>query len=335
MAVYEPYPFYLREVVLTAKKKTTYGGGALADAEFTYTARVNEGDLLATIGKEYHSDVSMAGKGHPWPTERQEIARELSISGSMQVDGFLAGWLTTLMLKKTTKTGVGPYTWTSIFEQTTRIAPVTDLYFKDTADILWKALDLVMTQLTISGGDRGPLTASFTLVGSGRHADDPLTATPALPTRALLLGSDTSILLGAPAAAAAIDIGRRRTWEISFNDGSYHRRAPGGGLYGVQANIGLQRCGVRVTIAAKAVDDLRTLMIADTLQELQINTNSGANAQLNVKFLNLKFPPRAPSIDNGEVVWSLEAGEQDILKGAGNLVEVVAINDEANHLVAA
>ena len=331
---YEPQPEYLREMLLTAKKKTTYGGAALADAEFTYRARFDFGQLYAMISKEFHSDLNQSGKGHPWPTAKQETSRDLVIGGTLEVDNFLAGWLTTLMLKKTTKTGVGPFTYTSIFEQTTRIAPVTDLYFADSADVKWKAQDLVMTELAISGDNSGPLSATFQMQGSGRHADDAVTP-PALPTRTLLLGSDTSILLGAPGGAAAIDIGRRHNWEMRFSDGSYHRRAPGGGLYAVQANIGLQRCGVRVMISAKDMDDLRTLMIADTLQELQINTNSGANAQLNVKFLNVKFPPRPPQSENGEVVWTLEAGEQDVLKGAGNLVEVVAINDEANHLVAA
>jgi hypothetical protein len=332
---YEPQPVYLREMLLTPKKKTTYAGGPLADAEFTYRARFDGDTLYAMASEEFRSDVEHAGKGHPWPTERQAIARDLVIGGAVEVDAFLAGWLTTLMLKKSTRTGVGPYTWTSIFEQTTRIAPVTDAFFKHTNDIYLKAEDLVMQRLRLSGSERGPLVAEFQLQGSGKWTDNDPVTPPALPTRTMLLGSDTAILLGAPGAAGAVDVGRRSTWEIEFTDGSYHRRAPGGGLVGVQANIGLQRVTGRVTFRAKDTDDLYTLMKAGTLQELQINTNSGANAQLNIKILNVKFPLRPPASDNGEVVWSLEFGEMDVLKPAGNLVEVVAINDEANHLVAA
>ena len=335
MAAYEPQVTYLRELLLSSKKQTAYGqAGGLAAGEFTYRARF-DGGIYATISKEFYSDLERAGKGHPWPTVRTEVQRMISIGGEIDIDDFLAAWLIAFMLKKVVTTGAGPYTHTCTFEQTTRQAPVTAIYCKDTADVFFRVRDLVMTQLTIRGGASGPLRASFQMEGSGQHIDGSVTA-PALPTPVYLMGQDTSILLGAPSSAAALDIPRLREWEVSFSDGSYHRRAPGGGLYGAQANIGLQRCGVRVMVAAKDTDDMRTLQLNDTLRELQINTNSGAAAQLNFKFPNLKFPPRPPQNDGIEIIWPLEAGEQDILKGSGlNLVEAVAINSQAPYLVGA
>jgi hypothetical protein len=328
---YEPQVVYVRELLLSPNKQTTFGT-AVPNANLSYRARF-DGGVYATIGKEYFSDLERAGKGHPWPTVRTEVMREITLRGQVDIDDFLAGWLPAFLMMKDAVSGVGPFTHALTFEQTTRIAPVTTVYFRDTAAILWKVTDLVMTSLQISGSERGPLQASFEMMGSGKHVDGSVTA-PALPTPVYLMGQDSDILIGAPAAAASIKE-RVRSWSVSLVSGGVQHRAPGGGLFSSFAKIGLQRATVQLAVAAKDTDDLRTLFINDTLQELQINTNSGAAAQLNLKLPNLKFKVQ-PSSDGLEVIQNLSADERDVLKGAAlEIFQATAINSQATFLVGA
>lgn len=325
-------PQLVHNVVLSHNKQTTFGAG-LGDGALLYRPRF-DGAAFARIAKDYFSDAELAGKGHPFPTQRQEVMRDSGFSLSGNLDAYLAGWVLAQVLHKVTTSGVGPFTHDFLFELVTRIAPVTTIYFEDTADIKYKMQDLVGVSLTISGSQSGPLQFSIELIGSGRHTDGAHGALPVIATQAYLLGSDTDVLVGAPAAAATIKE-RVRSWQVSFSSGATQHRAPGGGLFSSFAKIGLQRATVQLAVAAKSVDDIRTLHLGDTLQELQINTNSGAAAQLNIKFPNLRF--RAPQLaaDGLEQVWNLEAGEQDVTKGAGNYVEAAAINSQATYLVAA
>jgi len=75
-------------------------------------------------------------------------------------------------------------------------------------------------------------------------------------------------------------------------------------------------------------------MVNDTLQELQINTNSGAAAQMTLKFPNLYFKA-APQADKLEQVWKLDAAEGDVLKGAAlEPFQAVVTNSETAYLAA-
>jgi hypothetical protein len=330
---YEVQQVNLRNLVLSANKQNTYGT-ALGDAALTQRQRF-DGAAFARITKEFFSDIERAGKGHPWPTIRRETVRETGLGLTLDVTDFLAGWLFAFLMHKVVTTGAGPYTHTFTFEQTTKIAPVTTVYFEDTADLKFKVQDLCGVSLQLSGTDRGPLQAAIEFIGSGKHLDGAMSSLPALATPILLLGSDTDILLGAPGASGSIKE-RVRSWQVSLVSGVTQHRAPGGGLYASFAKIGLQRATVQLGIAAKSVDDIRTLFISDTLQELKINTNSGTAAQLNLAFPNLYFKIPQLAADGVEEVWNLAADEQDVMKGASlELFQAVAINSQPTYLVGA
>ena len=327
-------PHLVRNLVLSANKQTTFGT-ALLDASLTYRERQDPGAFVS-IPKQFYTDIERAGKGHAWPTLRQKTAQMTEAQINMEVDAFKAGWMLAQVLHKVATSGVGPFTHLFTFEQATRIAPVTTLYCEDTADIKFKVPDMCGVSLSISGGERGVLQAQLQMQGSGRVSDGAIGGLPALAAPALLLGSDTDILLGAPGAAASIKE-RVRSWSVSLASGAVQHRAPGGGMFSSFAKIGLQRATVQLAIAAKNVDDIRAaLHLNDTLQELQINTNSGAAAQLNIKFPNLYFQAPTLASDGTELIWNLTASEQEVMKGAAlNLVELTAINSQATYLVAA
>jgi len=326
---YVPQHVTLRNMVLGPKKQTTYGT-ALLDASLTRRLRFDQ-SAFAQFDKEYFSDGNLAGKGHEFPTVRTPISKDVKLSLGGDLDDFLAAWLLAFCMGNVVTTGVGPYVHTIKFEAANFIAPVTTVYGEDASAIKTKWPDLAVAQLKLSGGEKGPLQFSVELVGSGNFTDIAMGALPALPAPVYLLGSDTDILLGAPAGAVSIKE-RVRSWEVTLVTGVEQHRAPGGGLVSSFAKLGIRRATVSLTVAAKDTDDIRTLEVNDTLQELQVNTNSGTAAQLTLKFPNLYFRA-TPQADKLEQVWKLDASEADVMKGAAlEPFQAVVTNSETAYL---
>jgi len=322
-----------RRVVISANKQTTYGT-VLADGALTHNLRFEGRNFPAAPEKEYFSDAQLA-KGFPGASTRIEIQRRSSLQLSgLPVYDFLAGWLLAMAFGKVVTTGAGtPWTHTFTEDLSTTLAPVTTVYIEETADEKYKMQDVAIDSLRFSGGAIGPVLCDATLRGSGRHLDGSMTP-PALVDPVFILNNDADILLGAPAGATSIKE-RIRSWEINIGTPQEDYRHPGSGLYAGFHRRGDLSPSVKLAVAAKDTDDIRTLLISDTMQELQININSAAGAQLNFKFPNLKF--RGVGGEDGQyIVWNIEADESSIFRiGAAERVEVVVINGQATYLVAA
>ncbi|MGB9103118.1 MAG: hypothetical protein WCC59_00040, partial [Terriglobales bacterium] len=88
-------------------------------------------------------------------------------------------------------------------------------------------------------------------------------------------------------------------------------------------------------IETEGAAEPRTLMIANTLREVQINVNSGASAQLKAKFPNA-YVKTTPVMDGKYLAWQIDAGDQDLVKvGANEIIEATVINGQATYLVGA
>jgi hypothetical protein len=194
---------------------------------------------------------------------------------------------------------------------------------------------MAIVNLEISGGPSGDLQMTFTMAGSGRHVEGSVTL-PATATPIYLQGADTDILMGPQAAAVSIKE-RVRSWKVKIQSGIMLHRSPGGGLYVTFHKIGTtQRALLSMVVAAKDVDDIRTLLLNTTLQEVQINTNSGAAAQLNMKFPGVYFTGAPAGRDGDEIVWNLDADERGVIKsGASEIFQAVVINSTPTYLVGA
>jgi hypothetical protein len=332
---FEAQQYDVRLAAIGAKKQTTYGT-ALLDASITHKLRF-DGAAFFQIQKQYRSDLDRAGKLHPYATERQEIQRDTAFSFEQEVTDFFAGWLAAFACSKDTITGAGPFTHTCIFETSTNIAPVTSIYFEDTADVKFKAMDLAVGDIEISGSPTGPVKAKVNMMGSGKHIDGavPTINALALPTNIYLLGSDVDVLIGAVGAAASIKE-RVRGWTIKISTGISLQRGSGGGLFATMTKLGYPRITVSLQVDAKDVDDIRTIFLNDTIRELQINCNSGAAAQLNFTFKGLYFSAAQLGVDGNVEVWNVTADEQSVIKnGANEPLTIVAVNSvAASYLVA-
>src|SRR3954469_14467940 len=142
---FEPQHIRARKLTISDKKQATYGV-AVAGASMTYPLRL-DGGAFASIGKDFYDDLDRSGKGHPWATLHQEIARSTAFGMGLEVSDFIAGWLAAFCLGADTISGVGPYTHLFTFLQSTNQAPVTTLYFEDTADIKYELVDMAISDL--------------------------------------------------------------------------------------------------------------------------------------------------------------------------------------------
>jgi hypothetical protein len=325
---FEQQEIKVRNLCLSDKSEIAYGQAAFLDATFNIRPRF-AGDSFVNVAKEFYDDADRAGKGHMWATLHKEISRMTSFDSALDIDELWAGWICAFLFGNDTITGAGPYTHTFKFLQSTTQMPVTNVYTEDTADVKTKWLDMAINNASFSGTDRGPLQCRFSMIGSGRFTDGADGALPAVPTPTKILGSDTDVLLGPQGGAVSIKE-RIRSWQIDVSNNLNPHRATGGGLYATMTKLGLQRVKVTLAVSAKDVDDIRTLFLNDTLRELQINTNSGAAAQLNFKFPGLYFSAAQLGVSGIEEIWQLESNEVSVIKsGANEVIVPVVINNQA------
>lgn len=323
----------VREMVLSPNKQNAYGT-ALLDASLIHRPSFDPG-MFVQMTKTPRTNLTKAGKGHRFPSERQIIEVASQLSGSIELTDFLAGMLLALAMGHVVTTGAGPYTHALTFENATAIAPATTIYFEDTADVHNKLPDMSMVDVTLSGGPSGPLMAQISMIGSGRLAAGSMGALPAAATPTYFLGSDTDILVGAPAAAASIKE-RVKSWQIKISSGVVVHRAPGGGMYATMNKLtGQPSATFDLVIGATNVDDINSIFLADTVRELQINTTSGA-ASLNMKFPNVYYAAAQMANNNDEGDWHVTSDEQSALKvGGAEVFQATVINANAHYLVGA
>ncbi len=128
---------------------------------------------------------------------------------------------------------------------------------------------------------------------------------------------------------------RVREWQVTLAMEMVPHRAPGGGMNAIFTKVLKQRATCSLQVAAKDTDDIRTLHINNTMRELQINCNSGAAAQLNMKFPGIFFNAQL-NAQNVEEIWQVTAGEQDVIKnGLNEVFQAVVINNQSAYLVGA
>jgi len=306
----------------------------LVEGKLTHRAQFDPGAVEAALAISRASNIERSGKGHFFATggsERFEQQRETSFRASFDVTDFFAGWLGAWTFGKVLTSGVGPYTHVFTWERATNQAPVTSVYTEDGAGIKTKWPDLYISELQLSGQPVGPLQAQLTMLGSGRHTDVSMTL-PALPTNVYLLGSATDILIGPQGAPVSIKE-RVRQWSVSFAGGIEPYRGSGGDVYASMTRLGQPRCSISLVVACKDTDDIRSLFIAGTLRELQINTSMGAAAQLNLKFPGVYITEAPFAMEGNMRVYQITIAEQDVIKsGSSEHVEFTAINSQVTYL---
>jgi uncharacterized protein YaaQ len=191
----------IRNLAIAPNKQNTFLT-PVAAASYTQRPR-NAGNYNPIHTPSFYTDEQMANKGHQWGATKQRIMESTAFDATMDLDAFLAGWVLFFILGNETVTGVGPFTHTMKFLQSTNQMPVTTLLVQETNDVIYQLPDMAILDLVITGKESGPLQVQFKMVGSGKKVDGAITF-PAVSLPLFLFGSDTDIKIG-PAAPDLTD----------------------------------------------------------------------------------------------------------------------------------
>lgn len=272
MAAFESQKVTARNLALSINSQLT-PNDLFIDAKFTQRQRF-KGDSVWESMPSVRSDKDMSGKGTEFATEGQVTLWDTKGSFKCEAEPFTLGWMFAFAFGADAVTGMGPYTHAFSIEESTSQAPMTNVYVEDTAAVKTKYQDLALTEFTITYDEKAAIMLDIAMAGTGRITDGAMMAgPPALATPTYLLNSDTVFSLG-PQGALASMVGRVLSGSVKFQTGAVSHVAPGNGLYGCFMRLGLRKVGFDLVIAAKDTDDVRTLLIGDTMSAATVATNS-------------------------------------------------------------
>lgn len=315
-----------RNLVLTANKQAAYGT-AVASADMLRRQKF-DGSAVLELKQTRYSDKALAGKGTEFATQGQVTAWDSSFNFKADLDDWLAGWAFAFALGKDTITGAGPYLHTFAFDETTTQACATSIYLQDTAAVERTAIDMAISELTLTIPARGPLQIELALIGTGHWTNGAIASLPALANYAYLLGSDCVFSIG-PQAGAVSKLGRHMQSTIKISTGVQNHTAPGLGLYGAFPRTGLRKVSFQTTIAAQATDDIETLLENDTVQEANWTTTSGTSIlAIDMPCVHLKS--NKLGTQGNMVVWQFEGDETTIFnQGGAGIINPAVTNSQA------
>lgn len=151
---------------------------------------------------------------------------------------------------------------------------------------------------------------------------------------------NTGFVAGAalPTDTTALTSYKERTlqWDVHLMMDMQPNRAPGGGLFATFMKALKQRANLQLQIKATSADDLRTLLVNDTLRQVRIKINSGAAQILTLDFPGTYLVAPAAANTTNEVHWPLTAGDQDVIHWVGQeIFQATLVNNTASYLTGA
>jgi hypothetical protein len=323
-----------RNIALSLNAQETIGE-VMADAALTYRARPDTSAFLQWE-EENESDLNYA-KGGSFATENRQITVSTNGSLSGRLDDFLAGWLFAFCMGQDNFTaGVNPAPNTHVFtwKDTGDPAQLTNVYAEDSAGLKRKWSDIGVSQIVLSGADKGSITAKATLLGLGTVTKGAMAAVPALPTAQYLYGSDSIVSIGPIGAPVSMNP-RVLSWEATFDHQLAQFRATGGGVKPYFIRQGNPTNKLKLVIALDTSSDVYDWMVNRTALEVKIAATSGA-ASLTIDYPNVVLPKADLGEQDKLVAYTVELDENSILVGAAGVpVTVTVMNTQTAYLVAA
>lgn len=331
MSTYTTQRSILRKIVLSMKSQETIGE-VFADASLTYMSRAEtSGFAQQTFEKE--SDLQYTGKTKSMATESRLIAQSSAASLSARLDDFLAGWLFAFCMAQEAFTAGPPNSHVFTWKDTGDPAILTNLYVEDSTGLKRKWPDMAVSQIVLSGADKGSVMAKASLLGLGLATDGVMAALPALPTAQYLYGSDSVVSIGPTGAPVSLSP-RVASWEATFDHQCELYRAVGCGVRPYFIRQGTPLNKLKLVIFLDNTTDVRDWVINQTPLEIKINIASGATTLL-IDYPNVILPKADLTEQDKFIAYTVELDENSILQptGGGESVTVTVQNTDAAYLV--
>jgi len=325
-----------RNIVLSSEAQLTVGE-VMADAALTYRSRPETSAFAQWVG-EYESDIAYAGKGKSTATESRLIAQSSTFGLNARLDDFLAGWAFAFCMGQENFTaGSGGAANTHVFnwKDTSDPAKLTNLYIEDSAGLKQKWSDMAVSQVVLSGADKGSVMMKVSGIGMGLKTKGAMATLPNLPTAQYLFGSDSIVsigVVGAPVSMAP----RVLSWEATFDHQMELFRAVGGGTQAYFIRQGAALNKLKLVILRDTSSDVNDWIAAQTALEIKIAVSSGA-ASLQIDYVNVNLPQATVGEQDKHVVDTIDLDQNSIKQptGGGEAVTVTVQNTDAAYLVAA
>lgn len=325
-----------RTIVLSMEQQLTVGE-VMADAALTYRSRADTSAFLQWTG-EYESDFNYTGKGRTAATESRLITQSSSGTLSARLDDFLVGWAFAFCMGQETYTaGVNPAPNTHLFtwRDTGDPALLTNIYAEDTSALKQKWSDIAVSQIVLSGTDKGSITLKANLMGLGGRSKVAMAALPALPVAQYLYGSDSIVSIG-PVGAPVSLAPRVLSWEATFDHQYELHRGTGGGTKASFIRQGNPMSKLKLVIAADTSSDIPDWIDNQTPLEIKIAATSGATS-LSIDYPNVNLPQQTLGEQNKLIGYTIDLDENNIKQpaGGGDSVSVTVLNTDDAYLTAA
>ena len=324
-----------RNLVLSPNAQAAYGG-VLADAALTVRQRFDPSTVFEAKASN-RTDKMMAGKGSEWATDDTITAWDTSGTVKDHADAFLLGWMLAFIFGTDTATGAGPYNHSFVVPPITATMPCTTLYVEETNDVKRKFADMAAKSLSIDVPERGAISCSLDLVGTGKFYPGAMAAPlPAVAVANYLLGSDVLVTITPAAGAATPFNGRQKGLSIKMDRGSNPFQSSGDGLTAGSVASGDGKFSVDLTIAANAVDEVNGWFEQGLRLAVTIATNPANRYKFGFTFPSVRIKASKVSNTNSLVTWALSFDETTALQvGAQAAISAFIVNDTAAYLVPA
>ena len=323
-----------RNIVVSPNAQAAYGG-LLADAALTTRQRADASSGF-TVKPSNRTDKAMIGKGSEWATDDQITAWDTDGTLKTDADIFLLGWMLAFTFGTDVVTGAGPYTHTFTLPAVTATMPCTTVYVEETAAVHRKFQDMAAKTLSLSVPERGAVSASLDMVGTGRWTPVSMANLPALIAAIYLYGSDMQVSITPTAGALTSFVGRQKGLSIKVDRGSGPFESSGDGLFSGSVNSGDGKFSVDLTVVAQAADDVNGWFEAGTRCAVTIATNPANQYQFGFSFPSVRIKANKVSNTNNLVTWALSWDEETTISvGAQAAMSAFIINATPAYLVPA
>lgn len=329
-----------RNVVLSPKIQLTVGE-VFADASLTYLCRADSSAFFE-LKEAMESDLEYSGKNTAdgagsAATESRLITQQSSGALNTRLDDFLAGYVFAMLMGQDSFTPGTPNMHVFTFKDTGDPAVLTNVYTEDGGGMKRKWSDLALTNLVLSGTDKGSIMAKATFLGLGTVTADitnAMATLPTLPTAQYLYGSDSTVSIG-PVGDLVSFNPRVLSWEATFDHACELFRATGGGTKAYFVRQGNPTYKLKLVIAAIASGDVQDWSTAKTPLGITINVASGATTLL-ISYANVILPEVSLGGQDKYIAFTVELDENNILQpsGGGAPLTVTVGNTDPAYLTA-
>ncbi len=323
-----------RNLVLSANIQAAYNG-VLADGALTTRQRFDPSSVFEATPSN-RTDKGMAGKGSEWATDDQITAWDTKGTIKSDADVFLLGWMLSLIFGQETVTGAGPYTHTFTLPATTATMPCTTIYTEETVDVKRKWSDMAAKMLSLDVAERGAVSASLDLVGTGLWTPGAMGALPDLITAIYLLGSDVIVTITPTGGAATSFSGRQKGLSLKVDRGSAPFLSSGDGLTAKSVASGDGKFSVDLNIAAEDTDDINGWFEAGTRLSITVATRVALPYRFGFTFPSVRVKANKVGNTESKVMWAISFDETtSISVGNQPAMSAFVINDTPAYLIAA